>query len=154
MPAAAFVGSPGALRVRLLDASGTPGTITAAPVDVSASGGTTGISTADVQLTTVVEPASLTVQEMIRSADGNSLTLLFGTSVRNFDLASLTLTRNGRPLPVRGLRITGQSATWTISGLTANTKHAGTYKLTINHGRISDAQGTLMPKAQAYTWVR
>ncbi|MFN8495747.1 MAG: choice-of-anchor Q domain-containing protein [Caldilineaceae bacterium] len=81
-----------------------------------------------------------------RNTGVTSITLLFSKPVVNFDLADLTLTRNGAPVALTGALLNGTGATYKLENLAGLTTPDGAYVLTLNAASsgITDAIGNAL----------
>ncbi|MFI5382012.1 MAG: Ig-like domain-containing protein, partial [Tepidisphaerales bacterium] len=91
-----------------------------------------------------------------RNSAVSSMTIVFSETVSGFDLADLTLKRDGVSVALTGATLTlGSGNTWTLGNLAGLTGSAGTYVLTLTAAGsgITDAAANTMTANASDTWV-
>jgi FG-GAP-like repeat len=91
-----------------------------------------------------------------RTTPVSSITITFSAPVTGFDLADLSLTRNGSPVALTGASLTStDNATWTLGNLSALTGPLGSYVLTLTAAGsgITDAAGNPLAADASDSWA-
>jgi hypothetical protein len=81
-----------------------------------------------------------------------TLTITFSEAVIGLGIEEFALTRNGTPVDISGVTITGGPVTYVLNGLAGATNLAGAYVLTLNPGNIVDGAGNGMAFAASESW--
>jgi hypothetical protein len=116
-------------------------------------------SAADVFLANVPTiPGVGPVTPSQRTTPPSSVNVVFSRAIdpTSFDVADLTLTRNGVAVPLTGVTVSAVGSgntTFTIAGLAPITTADGTYVLTVNGAGILNAFGTAGFGSSSTTWV-
>jgi hypothetical protein len=92
-----------------------------------------------------------------RNSAVGSIQIVFSEAVAGFDLADLSLRRNGGANLLTGGQTlaTSDNVTWTLSGLTGITAAAGAYTLTLTAAGsgVADAAGNLLAATASDAWT-
>lgn len=88
-----------------------------------------------------------------RNSAVGSLNITFSEAVSNFDVADLSLTRDGTAVSLAGATLTTtDNITWTLNNLTGVTNADGAYQLTLNVSNITDSVGNALAAAVSESW--
>jgi hypothetical protein len=115
----------------------------------------------DVELTVANLRPVATFDDVVpnpRATALSSAAIVFSEPVSGFDVADLSLTRNGAAVPLTGVTIGGSGASYTVDGLAALTNADGTYVLTLTAAGsgiqdLGTPVGSLFGDASV-SWVR
>jgi hypothetical protein len=108
---------------------------------------------AAVKTTTPVGFSSNAALVADRRTAVTSIPISFNTPVTGFSLASIRLLLNGRSVSLRGARLTGSGANYTLTIPRRLTNARGIYSLQISAATINaSANGAAMAEDQAYYW--
>ncbi len=90
-----------------------------------------------------------------RNTSVSTISIVFSEAITGFDLADLSLTRNGGLNLLTGAQTltSGDNITWTLGNLSGLTGTDGTYVLTLTSGGIADNAGNGLAAGASDTWV-
>lgn len=89
-----------------------------------------------------------------RTTPVSSVPITFSETVVGFDANDLVLTRDGQPVALTGVTVTGSNASYTVSGLDAVTTPPGAYVLSIGPGSgIRDLSFTDLSGTPSISWT-
>jgi hypothetical protein len=132
------------------DIAGNSLVSTAVPVQIQSP---TVVVDAAVKTSTPVGFSSNAALIADRRTAVTSIPISFNTPVTGFSLASIRLLLNGRSVSLRGARLTGSGANYTLTIPSRLTNARGIYTLQISAATISAAaNGAAMAEDQAYYW--
>ena len=89
-----------------------------------------------------------------RSSAVSSISITFSEAVTGFDLNDLILVRDGNPISLQGVTLSGGGDSYSLDDLDAVTDQSGTYMLTLSAGSssIEDAAGNTLAGDASDTW--
>jgi hypothetical protein len=84
----------------------------------------------------------------------SSVPIVFSKAIVGFDLNDVSLSLNGTPLALRGVKLVGSGANWSLTLLTTATRALGTYSLTIrSDSGITDFSGSSLGSVTPRSWA-
>jgi subtilisin family serine protease/subtilisin-like proprotein convertase family protein len=90
----------------------------------------------------------------LRNTVFDAITLTFSEVVVGFDLSHLRLTHNGVPVPLTGVRISGDGTNYVLQGLAAFTQAKGMYTLSVQADQeLTDREGNALSYSVSTNWT-
>ncbi len=117
-----------------------------------AAGFTTGDLYTIDQTAPTVDVVDVTPDPRVTAVE--TLTIQFSEPIKNFDLADLSLTRDGVAIALTTATLTSNdNQVWTLGNLKLSTGQAGAYQVTVNPSNITDEAGNGLAALATDSWV-